>query len=207
VCHDSGDSYAVIEPRVVAVGLVLGLAAPAAAGPQDDAFDAYTRGDYPTALKLLQPLVNQGDANAQFSLGLMYNLGRGVPQDDAQAATWYRKAADQGLADAQDNLGFAYAKGRGIPQDYAQAIVWFRKAAEEGLADAQNNLGISYERGLGVPQDFVQSHLWFNLAASQGHAGGTKNRDIVAARMTPQQIAQAQKLASEWVAAHPRKLP
>jgi TPR repeat protein len=83
-----------------------------------------------------------------------------------------------------------------------------RRSSFCSTIDPAPDLSKSYFNSLlGVPQDFVQSHLWFNLAASQGHAGGTKNRDIVAARMTPQQIAQAQKLASEWVAAHPRKLP
>ena len=73
---------------------------------------------------------------------------------------------------------------------------WFRKAAEEGNVFAQHALGVLYVKGEGVPQDYVQAHMWFSLSAAQG--GGTNNQDIIAARMTPPQIAEAQKLAREW---------
>ncbi|WP_244060851.1 tetratricopeptide repeat protein, partial [Aeromonas caviae] len=68
----------------------------------------------------------QGNADAQVGLGSMYELGKGVPQDDKQAVTWYHKAAEQGNAEAQFNLGVMYAKGQGVPQDYKQAAVWYR---------------------------------------------------------------------------------
>jgi hypothetical protein len=80
------------------------------------------------------PLAKQGDAKAQYKLGLAVH-------DDAEAVRWFRKAADQGLALAQDNLGGMYASGRGVPQSDAEAVKWFRKAANQGLALAQNNLG------------------------------------------------------------------
>ena len=72
----------------------------------------------------------------------MYFEGRGVSQDDAQAAAWYRKAAEQGYAEAQSNLGEMYVKGQGVPQDYEQAVAWTRKAAEQGNAGGQTNLGL-----------------------------------------------------------------
>ncbi len=116
---------------------------------------------------------------------------------------WCRKAAEQGNAIAQGNLGFVYSEGLGVTQDYAEAARWYRKAAEQGYAKAQGNLGVMYERGQGVPQDYVQAHMWFNLAASRVPPGerrdtAVKNRDIVAERMTPAQISEAQKLAREW---------
>ena len=80
--------------------------------------------------------------------------------------------------------------------DYATDVSWFRKAAEEGNVFAQHALGVLYVKGEGVPQDYVQAHMWFSLSAAQG--GGTNNQDIIAARMTPPQIAEAQKLAREW---------
>ena len=80
---------------------------------------------------------------------------------------------------------------------------WYRLAAEQGLADAQFNLGIRYYNGQGVPQDYVQAHLWWNLAAAQGDEEARENRDIIAAKMTPAQIEEAQRLAREWLAAHP----
>jgi len=85
-----------------------------------------------------------------------------------------------------------------VPQNYTEAVEWFRKAADQGNAIAQQNLGVSYANGEGVPQDYVSAHMWFNLSAAQGDANAIKNRDIIAQRMTPAQIAEAQKLAREW---------
>ena len=77
----------------------------------------------------------QGDASAQLLLGLMYEVGQGVPQDDAEAVKWYRLAAEQGHTQAQTNLGVMYAKGEGVPQDYVEAVKWFRIAVEQGNAE------------------------------------------------------------------------
>ena len=79
--------------------------------------------------------------------------------------------------------------------DYATDASWFRTAAEEGNVIAQNEVGIMYAKGEGLPQDYVQAHMWFSLSAAQD--GDTNNRDIIAAKMTPAQIAEAQKLAGE----------
>ncbi len=135
----------------------------------------------------------------------MDNNGQGAPQDNATAVSRRRrKAADQVRdADAQYSLASLYDTGLGVPQDYAAAASWLRKAADQGHATAQYNLGVMYENGRGVPQDYVQAHKWFNLAASRATEAyvreqGTKNRDTVAAQMTPQQIAEAQRLAREW---------
>jgi hypothetical protein len=147
--------------------------------------------------KLIQ-LANQGDVNAQHNLGVMYNIGRGVPQDYAQAAKWYRLAADQGYAPAQYFLAAMYRNGEGVPQDYGQAVKWSRLAADQGHANAKIILGLMYEDGQGVPQDNVLAHMWFNLAAAQGDPNGKRYRDLVAEKMTPQQIAQAQELARNW---------
>jgi len=181
------------------------LAGTAVAGPLDDADSAYGRGDYATALRLWQPLADQGDAKAQFHLGVMYEIGVGVPQDAAAAVKWFRKAADQGEAMAQLNLGFMYFRGQGVPQDYAASAKWYRKAADQGDAMAQFHLGFMYFGGQGVPQDYVQAHKWFNLAASRFKASEgefrdkvVRGRDLVATKMTPAQIAEAQKLARDW---------
>ena len=90
-----------------------------------------------------------------------------------------------------------------MPQDYAEAVQWYRKAAKQGDANAQNNLGVIYDNGQGVPQEHVQAHMWYDLAASRfppgkGHDVAVENRDNVAAKMTPTQIAEAQRLARDW---------
>ncbi len=141
-------------------------------------------------------MAEQGDAVAQYYLGNLYMTGLGVPQDYAEAERWYRRAVEQGYASAQFNLGVKYYNS--LPQDYAEAAKWFRKAANQGNADAQYNLGVIYDKGYGVPQDYVQAHMWFNLAAAQDQISATRNRDTVAALMTPAQIAEAQKLARKW---------
>ena len=116
----------------------------------------------------------------------------------AEAVSWYRIAADQGDADAQYNLGTMYRDGEGVPRDYAEALKWFRKAAVQGDARAQASLGIMYTIGSGVPQDYVLALMWSNLAASQENEGAISLRELVAGRMTPEQIAEADKLAREW---------
>src|ERR1035438_5617609 len=81
---------------------------------------------------------NAGDASSQVSVGNTYAKGEGVPQDYAQAAAWYRKAAEQGDAVAQVKLGFLYLNGDGVSQDYTQAAAWYRKGAEQGVVGAQD---------------------------------------------------------------------
>ncbi len=97
-----------------------------------------------------------------------------------------------------DEGAAAYIRG-----DYATAIREWRPLAEQGNADAQFFLGFMYYKGRGVPQDYAQAHMWYNLAASKSPPGedrdiSVKIRDIVAERMTPAQISEAQKLAREW---------
>jgi hypothetical protein len=135
----------------------------------------------------------QGDADAQSNLGFMFEKGRGVTQDYAQAVYWYRKAAEQGNAVAQNNLGFLYYKGLGVTQDYPQAVSWFRKAAEQGNARAQDNLGFSYWKGLGVPQDYAQAVYWCRKAAEQGYAHAQSGLGVMfeKGRGVPQDYAQA----------------
>lgn len=180
-----------------ALVLSLSLAAAVDAGPFEDGVAAYKRGDYAAALRFWRPLAEQGDAAAQFNLGLTY----GLAQDYAEAVKWYRKAAEQGYAQAQHNLGAIYDNGSGVPQNYAEAVKWYRRAADQGHASAQKELGNMYAYGLGVPQDYVQAHKWYNLAAAHDPGtGAAVNRALVAHKMSPVQIAEAQRLAREWKA-------
>jgi TPR repeat protein len=181
------------------------LAVPAIAEPFEDATKAYYRGDYETAYRLIKPLAEQGLPEAQFNLGLMHDNGQGVPQNYSEAVKWYRKAAEQGNAKGQYSLGMMYNKGQGVPQDHAEAVKWYRKAAEQGNAKGQYNLGMMYYRGRGVPKDYVLAHMWLSLTTSQSPALKKAKRewaeifrDIAASKMTPAQIAEAQKLAREW---------
>ncbi len=91
------------------------LFAPALHAGLDEGLAAYKAGDYASALREFRPLAEQGNASAQYNLGFMYDIGRGVPQDYKQAVTWYRKAAEQGNAGAQNHLGTMYEHGEGVP--------------------------------------------------------------------------------------------
>jgi uncharacterized protein len=175
------------------------LTVTAVAGPVEDGNAAYQRGDYQTAVKVLQPLVDQGNADAQDILAIMYYVGQGEPQNRAEAIRLYRLAAEQGNAHAQDALGFAYQNGVGVQRDVSEAAKWFRKAADQDNLDAQFNLGEMYELGNGVPQDYVLAYMWFTLVASHGtRPYATRGRDRAAQQMGPEEIAEGQKRAREW---------
>ena len=128
--------------------------------------------DNPSAQELadLRARAEAGDADAQLSLGLMYQWGRGVIQDGAEAVRWYRLAAEQGHPQAQFALGYAYDTGEGVPKDGTEAVRWYRVAAEQGRVAAKVNLG-----GLGVPEDTAEAVRWYRLAAEQGHADAQVN--------------------------------
>jgi len=92
-----------------------------------------------------------------------------------------------------------------VPQDYAEAAKWYRKAAEQGDANAQSNLGIMYAKGQGLPQNYVLAHMWYNITALRYPASekehreqAVRYRDLISSKMTPAQIAEAQRLVQEW---------
>jgi len=177
---------------------IIGLTAPVWADFQAGV-DAAKHGDYATALRKWRPLAEQGNAVAQFNLGLMYNEGHGVPEDYVQARQWWEKAANQGHASAQASLGTSYLLREGVSGgNYQEALRWFRLAADQGHALAQGKLGMMFHLGLGVPQDFVQAYMWYDLAAADRIEHTASFRDALAKQMTPAQIAEAQKLARDW---------
>jgi TPR repeat protein len=92
------------------------------------------------------------------------------------------------------------ANGRGVPQDDVEAAKWYPQAAEQGHADAQYNLGLMYANGEGVAEDDVMGYMWWDLAAAQGYEAAKENKGMISKRMTPEQIAEAQKLSREWLA-------
>ncbi len=140
---------------------------------------AYRQGDYATALREWQPVAEQGDANAQYNMGLLCALGQGVPQDFKRAAEWYEKAARQGVAAAQYNLGVIYANGQGVPQNVTEAREWFTKAAEQGVAQAEDSLGYFYGSGQGIPKNFAEAEKWYRRAAEKGIASAQFNLGVM----------------------------
>jgi TPR repeat protein len=180
--------------RCAALALAL---APSAGHVQDleAGLAAAQAGDFATALREWTPLAAQGNAAAQFNLGVAHYVGLGVPQDFAEAEKWLRLAAEQGHADAQSYLGVMYYVGLGVPQDTTEALIWYRLAAEQGVADAQYFLGLMYKNDRGVPQNDITAYMWTNIAAENGAEKAEYLRETLAAKMTPADVSSAQKRA------------
>jgi len=137
--------------------------------------NAYANGhglpqSYDDAIRLYQLAADRGLASAQFNLGLLSELGRGVSPDVAIAFKFYLKAAKNGFAPAQFNVGNMLANGIGTGQDLFEAMLWFRQAAERGLPEAQYNVGLAYEQGRGVRQNESLALEWYRTAAGHGYA-------------------------------------
>lgn len=139
-----------------------------------DAGEAILRKDYPAAVRLLEPLAQQGNALAQTRLGLLYYHGHGVRESDTEALRWFERAARQGQPEAQYHLGNLYAYGLVEPAGGADAhrlaAQWYFEAARQGHAEAQYSLGILFLTGSGVEQSDVEARRWIERAATAGHA-------------------------------------
>ena len=190
---------------VLCAGLFAG---PAMAGPTEDAeaaFAADNKGDYVTAMKLYQSAAAGGIPYAMFNIGVMYLDGKGVDRSYINAMKWYKQAAEKGYAQAQFAMGTMYEQSQGVKKDVAEAVKWYTQAANQGLMPAQQNLGVIYTTGeVGVPMNLVQAHLWFNLASKENSSAGSR-RDRLKAKMTPAQLAEAEKLFKEWKPVYPKK--
>jgi TPR repeat protein len=138
----------------------------------------------------------KGDAGAQVTLGRFYSMGQGVEKDDAAAVPWYRKAAEQNHPGAQFWLGSVYFNGRGVPKDMVEGAKWWLKAAEQNDTGGQYNIGMAYANGLGVPKDLVKSHAWCTVSAANNKPT-TAILAKIEKQMTPEQLAEAARLARE----------
>ena len=150
-----------------------------------------------TELDELKALAEQGDVAAQHEVARIYDNGRGVSENDAEAVKWYRLAAEQGSAIAQYTLGVMYYYGDGASQNYAEALKWYRLAAEQGDTSAQLNLGNMYNYGTGVPENYLTAYVWMSVSAAQGDQVSKDNIEIVKKSLTNEQLAQGQVLASK----------
>jgi len=117
-----------------------------------------------------------GDPGAAYRLGAMYELGRGVAPDAAQAAAWYLRAAREGEADAMFNLGALFERGAGRAREPKEAFEWFLRASDQRDAQAQLNLGLMFYKGEGVPRDAAKSRDFLSLSALNGNA---RAKDLV----------------------------
>jgi TPR repeat protein len=169
-------------PPLGAILFAAWLALPAAAAP------------YPGQVAAAEA----GNPRAQFALAIMYDTGDGVLQDFPTALVWFRRAAEGGYDVAEAKLGLMYLVGWAVARDPAEAARWYRKAADQGNLIAQIRLARLYAAGIGVPRSLVEAALWARLAAAEGDALAAWLADRYAERMTPAEIAQADRRARSW---------
>ena len=165
--------------KQILVALVLLWAMPSFAGYKEGT-EAFERGDNLTALKEFQALAENNDARGQYGLGVMHDMGQGVPENQKEAAKWYQLAAEQGHVDAQNNLGVMYENGEGVGRNYEEAMRWYLKAAESGNRDA------------------AKAFMWFHIAG-KGDPAAASNKKFLMKRISTDEVAQAESLANEWL--------
>ena len=178
-------------PRfIVAVTLILGLAAEAAAQSPP----SY----YAEAMGWYQREAESGNPRAQFLYGYMFETGEGVAEDASLARSWYAKAAAQGERRAQYRLARLFQQGRGGAVDPAAAQRWFLAAAQAGHGGAQSMLGYFYASGAAAEPDPVRAYLWLRLAARAGDALAAENLDRLTATLTEEQKSAGEGLVKDW---------
>ena len=159
---------------MILVGLVLGMPTGLSAGMTSAEVMKYNT---------TSAYASNGDKVAQYNLGLCFMSGLGVPKDQVQAVSWWRKSAAQGFAPAMYNLGYCYMNALGIKADLVAGVSWYRKSAELGHVPAMCNLGICYEEGTGVALDTSQALKWLGLAAAKGDVSATIHLDLIRDRL------------------------
>lgn len=170
--------------------------ATAPAASVEEARAAISRKDYPLAMRLWRELADQGDPLALFAVGMLYQDGQGVAKDEAEAVRWFLRAAQKGNEGAQEVLYEAYMQGRGVPVDYAEAEKWMRPLAEKGYGMSQFFLAGLYLR----KQNLIESYKWLMLAKRQTLTSdlASKGLENLRAKMSRSDVAEAERLASEW---------
>jgi hypothetical protein len=156
------------------------------------------------ATKWYKMAADQGNSNAADALAFAYYTGDGAAQNFPEAMRLWRTAADKGSVDANYFIGLLFEEGKGVPQNYLEAAQWFGTGAERGDFQAQRTMGYIYENGQGVPQNNVEAYMWFNLAAAHTDVIPydrdlvAKERDRLATKLTPAELADGQQRASRW---------
>jgi TPR repeat protein len=180
----------------VAIALVacIAVAAPAGAQAVKAGVDAWTRGDFASAVAQWRGPAVAGDADAQFNLGQAYKLGRGVPLDPALAESWFRKAALQGHPQAEDNYGFAlFQAGR-----KAEAAPWLEKSVRRGEPRGQLVLGTMLFNGDGVPRDYPRAYALMTMASQAGLKSASETLAQMDQYITPADRQRGTALAQRY---------
>jgi len=172
------------------------------AGDFQKGWDAYSSTDYATAIAEWQSLADAGEANACYGMGLLYGNGFGVDMNDELALKYYGLAAASGHAEAQYNLGVMHQNGWGVPLNEEEGMKWYRLAAEQGVTGAQLALGRVYAMDFSDKYDPIEAYKWFTLAAKFGDLDAKAKLDLLASRMTSDQVIEADGYVNVWMESH-----
>lgn len=169
-----------IRPSVFIISVAALYAPLASAGPFEDGMAAYQAKNYSQAIIQFKQAAATGNTLAEYNIGIMYSKGLGVPEDDAQAAYWYKKVAYKDIKEGQYTLGMAYFFGGvNLEKDYTEAANWLEKAALQGDAKAQFRMGNIYDQGLGRDKDLKLAFEWLSKAAEQNENRAQNNLGIM----------------------------
>jgi TPR repeat protein len=188
--------------RVLLAVCGLLLSATAWSGEAEKGLLAYNSTEYDTAFAIWQPLAEAGDVESQYGLGMMYGNGFGVAMDDALALKWYGMAAEQGHSGAQCNLAVMYQNGWGVPLNEEEAVHLYTLAAEQGVAEAMLALGRHFAMDFSESYDPVQAYKWFSLAALMDNIDAASKREIIAGKMSVEQVADGNVMIDLWSSSH-----
>jgi hypothetical protein len=179
-----------VRPRTAAGVLVAAaMTLPAAAQQASTGAEAFARRDFVAAAELWRGEAAAGSAEAKLGLGLLSDLGLGVPRDAARALRWYLEAADEGVTDAQFNVAVMLDAGTGVPREVGAAAVWYGRAAANGHHRAQYNLGLLYEAGDGVPRNADLARHWLGRAAEALPAAAERLAGVAPDGSEPRSLA------------------
>lgn len=194
--------------RRISLIAALALAALFPAGASADlgrGIELFERGEFARSYNELLPDAERGDQVAQYVVGviLLNNLAPNPPKTK-DAAYWITRSAEHGYLRAQSELARMYRTGDGVQEDLAKAVAWYRKAAEAGDVGAQLFVADAYAYGHGVEIDYVEAYMWYEIALEYWGSLAVRARDVVAEKMTSEQVSEAERRARTWQRAHPQ---
>lgn len=195
--------------RLAFLPRLLLAAALVAAKPADGRADLsrgmelFSKGRFEEAARELEGPAAAGEPAALYVLGILYRDGIVETPEGVDPVALIARAGEAGYLPAQTELARMYQTGDGVAQDFAKMMIWYRRAAEQGDVGAQLLVADGYAYGLGVPEDPVEAYMWYEIAIRYWGALAVAARDVLAERMTKEQIAEAVRRAADWLAAHP----
>ncbi len=187
---------------IVAVLSLSGVGATAQYAPENEAgLAAAQAGDMQAAWDIWKPLADAGDARAQSNIGVMYDNGSIVAEDDAEALRWFTLSAEGGFPTGQFNLAVMYKDGTGAEQNLTTALRWYQAAARQGHPQAQMSLMQAFYLGNGDTQDYAMAHMWMVIAAEAGFAPAADNLADFEARIGKEAVARGREMAAKCISA------